>query len=672
MGLTCCSVGNNARKTPRDICADGTVALVGNPNVGKSTLFNALTGLRQHTGNWPGKTVELAMGESKFEGTKYSVVDLPGCYSLLSHSPEEEVARDYLYTCEPKVCVVVCDATALQRNLGLVLQVLELTSRCVVCVNLQDEAARKGIKVDLRQLERLLGVPVVGTSAGSGKGLDTLRAAIAKAICQPPTGALQLDYGKQTDDKIQSLLPLVKEAYPAFPNHRWLAIRMLEGNAPLPTLYEGEPLPSRFIPSVLMSAAAWIAARCVCFTKPDGRISAADRLITGKWTAFPLLFLLLAGIFWLTMQGANYPSAWLQEKLFDLEQWLYQASVGLGLPWWLCEALWHGVYRVTAWVVSVMLPPMAIFFPLFTLMEDVGLLPRIAFNLDRGFQCCNACGKQSLCMMMGLGCNAAGVVGCRIIDSRRERLIAMVTNSFMPCNGRFPTLIAVLTMFVVGSGLIGSLQAALCLAGLLLLGIAATFFTSYLLSVTLLKGQPSSFTLELPPYRRPRVGQVLVRSLLDRTLFVLGRAIKVAAPAGGLIWLLANISAGEGSLLQTVAAWLHPAASFFGLDGVILLAFILALPANEILLPLILMGYTGGGVLTEADSLMGMRDILTAAGWDVKTALCVLIFCLMHWPCSTTLLTIKKEGGGWRWAILAALLPTLVGLCLCAVIHWTF
>ncbi len=672
MGLTRQAVGKNAGKTPKDVCIGGTVALMGNPNVGKSTLFNALTGLRQHTGNWPGKTVELAMGECKFGNQKCTVVDLPGCYSLLSHSPEEEVARDYLYTCDPKVCIVVCDATALRRNLGLVLQTLELTDNCIVCINLLDEAERKGITIDLEKLQSLLGVTVVGTSAGSGRGIHALRTAVANLLQKPSCSPIHLDYGKQTEEKIEKLLPAIKQRYPSFPNPRWLALRMLEGNAPLPSLYEGEPISPRFVPTILMGAAAWISKQCVFFSKPEGRVGKIDRLLTGKWTAFPLLFLLMAFIFWLTMQGANYPSEWLQQRLFALEEWLYQGSLGLGLPVWLCQGLWHGVYRVTAWVVSVMLPPMAIFFPLFTLMEDVGLLPRIAFNLDRGFQCCNACGKQSLCMMMGLGCNAAGVVGCRIIDSRRERLIAMITNSFMPCNGRFPTLIALLSMFVVGIGLAGSLQAALCLAGLLLLAIGATFAGSYLLSVTLLKGEPSSFTLELPPYRRPRVMQVLVRSMLDRTLFVLARAIKVAAPAGAVIWLLANISVGEGTLLQWVAAWLHPIGSFFGMDGVILLAFLLALPANEILLPLILMGYTGGGVLTETETLTGMKDILIAAGWDVKTAVCVLIFCLMHWPCSTTLLTIKKESGGWRWAILAAVLPTLVGLCLCAMIHWIF
>lgn len=620
MGLTRTSVGKHATKLGC-IRSCRTVALAGNPNVGKSTLFNALTGLHQHTGNWPGKTVERAVGQLSTAKDTYELIDLPGCYSLHSGSPEEEIARNFLVKDRPALCAVVCDATALERGLVLALEIIELEVPVVLIVNLMDEAARKGISVDTGLLEKLMGVRVVATSAGRKRGLDAVRAAVDE-VMEQQTYPLQIDRGCH----------------------------------------------AAAVSRPLIEGAAYIADRCVQHER-EYRISPADRVLTNKWTAFPLMLLLLAGIFWLTIEGANYPSALLQKGLFWVEEWLYQGSLSIGLPLWLCEVLWHGVYRVTAWVVGVMLPPMAIFFPLFTLMEDVGLLPRIAFNLDRGFHRCHACGKQSLCMMMGLGCNAAGVVGCRIIETRRERLIAMLTNAFMPCNGRFPMLITLIALFALGGGIIGSLTAALWLAALIVLAVCATLICSWLLSKTVLGGTPSPLSLELPPYRRPNITQILWRSLCDRTLFVLGRAVKVAAPAGLIIWLLANIFVGEQSLLLHAASALDPVAQAFGLDGVILIAFILALPANEIVLPLILMGYTGAGTLSEAESMESLRQILIGAGWDAKRTLCVLLFCLMHWPCSTTLLTIKKESGSWGWTVLAAVLPTLFGLTACLLVN---
>lgn len=592
------------------------VALAGNPNVGKSTLFNALTGLRQHTGNWAGKTVATARGEYVFEGREYQLVDLPGTYSLAAHSQEEAVARDYIESGQADAVVVVCDATCLERNLILVLQVLELTGKVLVCVNLLDEARRLGIQVDLPALSQRLGVPVVGTAAGRQEGLDELKGAIA---------------------------------------------RLVEGDAPAAARRE---------PRERVTLAERYAAQVVRGERADRlrRQRRLDRLLTSKSTGIPLMLLLFGLVVWLTVAGANGPSA-LLTALFArlgevLEGWLAPAPV------WLSGILLDGVYRVTAWVVAVMLPPMAIFFPLFTLLEDLGYLPRVAFVMDHAFQKCRACGKQCLTMCMSMGCNACGVTGCRIIDSPRERLIAILTASLVPCNGKFPTLIALITIFFVGgrTGALASLEGAALLLATLVLGVAGTLGCSRLLSATVLKGMPSSFALELPPFRRPRVGEVIVRSVLDRTLFVLGRAVAVAAPAGAAIWLLANVTVGDASLLARCTGFLDPFARWFGLDGVILMAFILGWPANEIVLPVMLMAYLSAGSLVEFDSLAALGRLLTQQGWTWLTAVCAMLFSLFHWPCSTTCLTVYKETGSVKWTALAVALPTALGLGLCFVV----
>ena len=589
------------------------VALAGNPNVGKSTLFNALTGLRQHTGNWAGKTVATARGEYTFEGEEYQLVDLPGTYSLTAPSQEEAVARDYIKSGQADGVVVVCDATCLERNLILVLQVLELTGKVLVCVNLLDEAERLGVKVDLSALSEELGVPVVGTAAGRQEGLNDLKAAIA---------------------------------------------RLVERDA---------PAASRREPQERVTLAERYAAQVVRSEKADRRRrqQKLDRLLTAKSTGIPIMLLLLGLVVWLTVAGANGPSALLTELFARLgnvlEGWLANA------PAWLSGMLLDGVYRVTAWVVAVMLPPMAIFFPLFTLLEDLGYLPRVAFVMDHAFQKCRTCGKQCLTMCMSIGCNACGVTGCRIIDSPRERLIAILTSSLVPCNGKFPTLIALITLFFVGgrSGLLASVQGAALLLGTLVLGVAGTLACSRLLSATVLKGMPSSFALELPPFRKPRVGEVIVRSVLDRTLFVLGRAVAVAAPAGAVIWLMANVTVGDATLLAHCTGFLDSFARLFGLDGVILMAFLLGWPANEIVLPVMLMAYLATGSLVEFDDLTALGRLLTQHGWTWRTAVCTMLFSLFHWPCSTTCLTIYKETGSVRWTALAIALPTALGLGLC-------
>ncbi|NLJ81188.1 MAG: ferrous iron transporter B [Firmicutes bacterium] len=401
-----------------------------------------------------------------------------------------------------------------------------------------------------------------------------------------------------------------------------------------------------------------------------GFTAAADRIITSRLLALPLILALLAFLFWITIFGANYPSDLLARLFFWIEGLLVQAFTKLGSPPWLLGVLVSGLYRGLAWVAAVMLPPMAIFFPLFTLLEDLGFLPRLAFNLDRLFQKAGAHGKQALTMAMGFGCNAAGVVAARIIDSPRERLLAVLTNNLVPCNGRFPLLITMGTflgaaLFPGGSG---SLAPALLVLGAVLLGVGATFLVSKVLAATILKGKPSFFVLELPPYRLPRLGQVLARSFLDRTLFVLARAMQVAAPAGVLIWILANTSVQKITLINHFSRWLDPLGRAMGLDGVILLSFILGLPANEIVIPAMLMNYLAAGALLELESLGAVRQVLLLNGWTGLTAFNFMVFTIFHWPCGTTLLTIKKETGSLKWAFLAALLPTLLGLALCLLI----
>lgn len=681
MGLTAGSTGGavlGAR--PRDKSgAEAVIALAGNPNVGKSTVFNALTGMNQHTGNWPGKTVATAYGFCRHREASYLLVDLPGCYSLLAHSAEEEIARDFLCSGDADAVIVVCDASCLERNLNLVLQTLEITSKAVVCVNLMDEARRRKISVDITALSQRLGVPVVPAAARSSEGLDALMNAVAEQIQKGETPARPVVYPSIIEEAVDLLSPALSHWGRA---SRWAALQMLCGRLPeedcdamreaKSLLSAAYPTPDSLQDAVVAQivdtaceiAKASVSQSCDAHWQRDRRI---DRLLTNRVTGIPIMLALLAGIFYLTISGANYPSSLLSSALFSLQEPLRTLLTGAGAPWWLTGAIVDGMYRTLAWVVSVMLPPMAIFFPLFTLLEDLGYLPRVAFNLDHCFRRCRSCGKQALTMCMGFGCNAAGVVGCRIIDSPRERLIAIVTNSFVPCNGRFPTLITMLTVFFVGVEHQSSFLSALLLTLLVLMGVGMTLLCSYLLSRTLLRGLPSSFALELPPYRRPQVGQVIVRSIFDRTLFVLARAVSVAAPAGLLIWILSNVSPGGISLLSRLSTLLEPIGQFMGLDGVILAAFLLGFPANEIVMPILLMAYTAQSSIVELSDLSSLQVLLTANGWTWITAWCFMVFSLFHWPCSTTCLTIYQETKSLRWTLLSILLPTGIGVILCSV-----
>lgn len=709
MGLTSQSTGLNILREGLNIDRSSSeqlvIALAGNPNVGKSTVFNNLTGLNQHTGNWPGKTVANAQGKYRYKNRDFILVDIPGTYSLMASSVEEEVARDFICFGEPDAAIVVTDATCLERNLNLVLQILELTDNVVVCVNLLDEAGRKKIHVDLEGLAEQLGVPVVGTSAMTGRGLDELMEEVHKLTRRTkPAGGLKVKYDDVIEQAVQIIEPRIKMLFDSTLNSRWVAMKLLEGDPVLVASIRNylkfelsidesladvlknarrllwkngigqEELRDKIVSGIVMCSEEIFRktvrvdkARYNCI---DERI---DNIVTSGIFGIPVMIGLVSLVFWLTIQGANYPSELIAAFLFWIEDRLTDLFTWAGFPVWLNSLVVKGMYRTLAWVISVMLPPMAIFFPLFTLLEDLGYLPRIAFNLDNYFKKACAHGKQALTMCMGLGCNAAGIIGCRIIDSPRERLIATITNNFVPCNGRFPTIIALSAIFIGGAvpGPYRSLVSALVLTAVIVLGVSITLVVSKVLSMTLLKGIPSSFTLELPPYRRPRIGQIIVRSVLDRTLFVLGRAVSVAAPAGLVIWCMANIDVAGMSLLDHSAGLLSPFANIIGLDGYILMAFILGFPANEIVIPIIIMSYLSGGNLLEIDSLSSLRNLLVSHGWTWLTAVCMMLFSLMHFPCGTALWTIKKETGSLKWTAVSFLIPTLTGVTVCFVVAQT-
>ena len=661
-----------------------TVAFAGNPNVGKSTVFNNLTGLNQHTGNWTGKTVSNAFGCLNYRNISYTLVDLPGTYSLLSGSKEEAVARDYLCFENHDLVVAVVDATCIERNLNLVLQILEITDRVIVCVNLMDEAAKKSISVDINELSKQLGVPVIESSARSGAGMSELKEMIYNmTVNERKTYVNKINYNDEIENEAEKIY---REIRPKCKNDaiaRFISLRLLENdkefNESLSACssinYESKVHNKNYkdmIAEKIVKTAEEIFLKTVVFNnleynKRDRRI---DQILTSKRTGIPIMLLLLGVIFWITIVGANYPSEWLSTLFEYINTSVRNLLLNLGTNESIISLICDGVLKTTGWVVSVMLPPMAIFFPLFTILEDFGYLPRIAFNLDKYFKCAGTHGKQALTMCMGFGCNACGVTGCRIIDSPKERLIAIITNAFVPCNGRFPTLIAIISIFFSASLLFpfSSIFSALLLLLVIVMCVLMTLAASKLLSSTVLKGKSSSFALELPPYRTPQIGRVIVHSIKDRILFVLWRAVVVAIPAGFIIWILANTDINGISLLKHFTSALDGFAGYFGMVGVILAAFILGFPANEIVLPIMLMAYTSNSSLMEYDSIFQLQSLLTANGWSIVTAICVLVFFLFHFPCSTTCITIYKETKSIKWTATAFILPTAVGLTLCFLI----
>ena len=635
--------------------------------------------------------MDVARGRFSHRGAEYRLIDLPGMCSMKSDSAEEKLARDFIAFEPIDAAVVVADATSLERGIRLTLEVMEATPRVLLCVNLMDEAAKKGIRVNIPKLHEKLGIPVVPMSANRKKGIREFKDALRAVIALPDPSAdaplpETLLYDTETENALMYLQPYLAKA-PGL-NTRFAAICLLEGSDSAAETMAEKALveKGRYDEHIRNALAALETSTCgferrvarqnieksasICrdcvraprsYTDGDRRV---DRILSSKVFGLPILLLLFGFLFWLTAAGANYPSQLLMQLFTYLEGELSALLTSLGAPEALRALLAEGAFRTTGWVVAVMLPPMAIFFPLFTLLEDVGFLPRLAFNVDRCFRRSQSCGKQALTMCMGLGCNACGVTGCRIIESRRERACAIVTNAFMPCNGRFPILIALLSMFLASSGLVS----ALWMLGFLLLAAAMTLLCTFLLSRTLWKNEPpSAFLLELPPYRVPQIGRVLVRSLLDRTLLVLRRAVCVALPAGVLIWLLAN--AGDGEALRALTGFFDPIGRFFGLDGVILTAFLLALPANELVMPLLLLIYADLSSLTDLSSLEAFCTLLIANGWTAMTALSVCLLVLFHSPCATTLLTIRRETGSTAQTLLAVAVPSAVGLCFCLLLR---
>ncbi len=648
-----------------------SACLIGNPNVGKSSIFNSLTGSLQHTGNWTGKTVSNEKKEFVYQDTLWELVDLPGTYSLMCESDEEKIASDFVLENDYDLAVVICDATNLERSMELLLEVLDVKKEVVVALNLMDEARKRQIFIDKELLEKKLGIPVVLTSAKEGVGLDILLEKMNHAVF---TNTFLVEHTPQIERFCKYFVRERKgEAIKYLVDEEYSMQKDLQEEKRKVLHFYQKMISKAMIRESYHENALKILEGVI--ERKEEKEKKEDKiwnfLFSNRFTSFPLMLLLLFGILWLTIYFSNIPSDLLFSFFEFLEKPLY--SLLSFLPVSVLNPLIYGGYRTLYWVVSVMTPPMLIFFPLFSLLEDYGLLPRIAFNLDQPFSKCGSCGKQSLTMCMGLGCNAVGVTGTRIMESKKMRLLSILTNVFMPCNGRFPAMIAIIGMFFVqDASFLGSIYSALILSLIILGGILLTFLVTYLLNFFVLKNEKPIFILELPSFRKPKILKTIYFSIKEKALHVLKRAMVVSFPAGLLIYFLANVQIEGLSILTYLKDFLNPFGVLIGLDGAILLAFLLGMPANEIVIPMLLLLYSNGGMLTSYESLDSLKNIFLVNHWTILTAINFLILSLCHFPCATTLLTIKKETNSWFYTILSFVLPTMIGIVLCFIINLIF
>ncbi len=680
------------------------IALAGNPNVGKSTIFNTLTGLRRHTGNWSGKTVDSAVAKVSGEGRDYYFADIPGTYSLATNSEEERIATDCICFYGADCTVIVADGTALTKSMPLIMQIREVSRRCVLCLNFEKQSRRRGIETDKEKLSEMLGMPVIGVDGKSKKSVKEITDTLDRMDFEGYRISSPIEYHEDITSAVKMVEREVMGYYSGGVPTFWLSLKLLEEDNFLTdkilSLFSGEDGRARVqnalsealnflfergidkdkfkeleVNSIVLAGERAARECCVSSGGKDRLTERLDKFFVGKYTAYPVMILLLGVVLWITLSLANYPSAMLSRIFGSLQIRIYDALCSLNMSGMMVDGLVYGVLGTLFSVVSVMLPPMAIFFPLFTLLEDFGYLPRVAYNLDRPFARCGACGKMGLTMCMGLGCNAVGVCGARIIDSDREKKIAVLTNSLMPCNGRLPMLSTLITLFLFFTGAKEGgtgMGVALILSAMIILSIVFTFLVSKLLSSTVLKGESSSFTLELPSFRVPNVPGVIINSLTHRVFALLMRAMAISAPMGLVIFLLANISAGDSTLIGEAVEFLDPIAAVFGFDGVMLLSFILGMPANEIVLPVAMMVYTGGGAIGEEIGTLGMYEIFSNHGWSSVQYITAAVFALFHFPCSTTLITVYKETKSFMMTFLSFIIPTALGLLLCALINLAF